>query len=570
MTERGFEIRDVAALLLIAVLTCAVFGQTAGFDFIHYDDGAMVYENPHVLDGPTWANIRWAFSNAVLGIWMPITVLSYQLDSLLFGHWPGGYHLSNTVIHTIDALLLYVVLRLMVGSRWRSLFVALVFAIHPLRAESVAWVAERKDVLCGLFWLLSMLAYWRYTRKPGVLRYAMVFVLAALALMSKSMAVTLFFTLLLLDWWPLERLGHESAWRQTGERACRLILEKVPLLAMSMGTSWIAFQTQAAARAVESLERISLELRLENAVVAYWRYLGHFFVPVRLSVFYPYREHGYAAWVVAVSCLALASVTLVALVFYRRRYLAVGWFWFLGTLIPVIGLVQVGAAAVADRYTYIPGIGIAIVIAWAWPDTRTRRNALLTRGLAGMAVAALAVLAWRETGFYRDTETLFRRAMAVTEGNYIAYRKIADLLVERGQIEEAVRLYRKTQRLYPGDVKSNYNLGSALIQLERYDEAAAFLGAAVRRDPEHGLARSNLGVALTQMGRHQEALPHLSEAVRLDPQDVNARINYGVGLLRTGRPSEAAAQFEKALELRPGDAIAKSNLDLAQKQSAGH
>ena len=561
MTNRGINRWDAAAPLLLVALTIAVFAQTAGFDFINYDDGAMVYDNPRVLGGLTWENVRWAFSNAVMGIWMPITVLSYQLDSTFFNGWAGGYHLSSVLVHALNAALLFVVLRLMTRSTGRSLFVALVFAVHPMRAESVAWIAERKDVLCAMFWLLALLAYWHYARKPGVLRYLVILVLTALALMSKSMAVTLPFTLLLLDWWPLERVDVSSGWRPAARQACRLLLEKTPLLLLSIVASWLAVQTQAATHAVASLERAPLGLRLANVTVAYLEYLTHFFLPVRLSIFYPYPVHGHATWRVLIAGALLTTVTAAVLALHRRRCLASGWLWFLGTLVPVIGLVQIGAAATANRYMYIPGIGIALMIAWTWPAPASRRAALVTRVLAGVTVVLLMMSTWRETGYFRDTETVFRRAMAVTKDNHVAYQKLGELFAERGRTEEAVQMYRAAQALYPGDAEVNYNLGSVLIQQKAYEEAAFYLAHAVRLAPDHGLAQSNLGVALTQLGRLGEAMEHLAEAIRIDPLRFNARVNYGVALMRAGNLAEAQAQFEKALEIQPGDLIAQANLD---------
>lgn len=557
MNSRCLRLADAGACLVILALVLAVFGQVWSFDFVSYDDTGMVHENPHVLSGFTWENVRWAFTHGLQGIWMPVTILTYLLDAELFGNWPGGYHLSSVLFHALGAVLLYLALRTMTGDAGRSLFVALVFAIHPLRADSVAWISERKDVLCGLFWFLALLAYAHYARKPRLTRYGLVVLAAALALMSKSMAVTLPFTLLLLDWWPLRRIAG-------AKRAFWLCLEKAPLLALSALGSWAAFATQKSAHAVSSLERLPLGVRTENVIVSYVRYLGHLFWPTRLSVFYPYPMQGYPPWKVIAACAVLALITLVVLAFFRRRRLAVGWFWYLGTLVPVIGIVQIGAAALANRYTYVPCVGILLMLVWAVPSV-AKRGTIVLRGLAAALIGVLSILAWVEVGYYRDTETLFRRAMAVTQDNYLAYQKIGELLAARGEIGEAVRLYREARRLQPGDAESNYNLGSALIQKGDFQEAAMFLSTAVQLDPKYALAQTNLGVALLQLGRADAALFHLAEGVRLDPDGVNARINYGVALLRSGRPREAAEQFRQALRLDPQNRAAQTNLDLAHK-----
>lgn len=556
----------VVHLLIIVLAVGAVFSQTAGFDFIKYDDGRMVYENHRILSGINRDSVWGAFTKELPAMWIPVTILSYLVDAELFGSWAGGYHLSNVFYHVLAAMALYGALCALTGHGGRSLFVALVFAIHPLRAESVAWVSERKDILCGLFWFLTLWAYAGYARQRTARRYAWVFGFMALALMSKSMAVTLPCTLLLLDWWPLRRLGgvalfSRAAFRQAGG----LLSEKAPLFFLALAGSLLTVLTQRAANAMASMEKVDLSLRAEVTVVAYLRYLAHFFYPVRLSVFYPFPDEGYPAlWSVA-ALAVLIGFSLLCVIFYRARFLATGWLWFLGTLVPVIGLVQVGSAGMADRYMYVPGIGLAIIVTWLIPEGFMVRRRRMVRAFAVVIVVVLSVQAWCETGYYRTTEALFRRAMEVTENNYVAYEKIGEINMDRGNLEEAFRLYNLAYEVYPRSAESNYNLGSVLIRRGDYALAAGVLTKAVRLDPSHGLAQTNLGVALLQLKRLDEAMPHLAEGVRLLPENVNARINYGVGLLRQGDAEGAAQEFEEALRLEPDNQAARTNYGLAQK-----
>ncbi|HPO14066.1 MAG TPA: tetratricopeptide repeat protein [Candidatus Hydrogenedentes bacterium] len=564
--SNGRGLRTIMHLLIILLAVAAVFAQTAGFDFIKFDDGRMVYENQRILSGINLDSVWGAFTKELPAMWIPVTILSYLVDAELFGSWAGGYHLSNVFYHILAAMALYAALCALTGHAGRSLFVALLFAIHPLRAESVAWISERKDILCGLFWFLTLWAYAGYVRQRITRRYAWVFLFMALALMSKSMAVTLPCTLLLLDWWPLRRLGGVSlfsraAFRQMGG----LLSEKAPLFFLALAGSLLTVLTQHAANAMASMEKIDLSLRAEVTVVAYLRYLVHFFCPVRLSVFYPFPDEGYPAlWVVA-ALVVLSGFSLVCLIFYRARFLATGWLWFLGTLVPVIGLVQVGSAGMADRYMYVPGIGLSLILAWSIPEAFMRRHRGKVRALAGAIVVVLSIQAWCEVGYYRNTEILFSRAMKVTKNNYVAYEKIGEINMDRGNLDEAFRLYNLAYEVYPRSAESNYNLGSVLIRRGDYALAAGILRKAVRVDPSHGLAQTNLGVALLQLKRLDEAMPHLAEGVRLLPENVNAHINYGVGLLRQDNAEAAAREFEEALRLEPDNKAARTNYDLARK-----
>ncbi len=557
-------------ILLIAACITIVFAQTAQFDFIRFDDGRYVYENSRVLNGLTLDGMGGAFTKEIHAMWIPVTMLSYLVDAELFGTWAGGYHLSNAFYHLLAALSLYAALRALTLQPGRSLFVALVFAIHPLRAESVAWISERKDVLCALFWFLSLWAYARHVHQPSFQRRLWVFLFALLALMSKSMAVTLPFTLLLLDWWPLRRIeGAPFFSLDFPRRLGRRIMEKADLFLLALAGAVMAVITQHASKAISSMEHLSLSGRAALAVVSYLRYLGHFFYPVRLSFFYPFPENGYPPLWILTAAVLLMGISLVCLFYWRARFLATGWLWFLGTLAPVIGLVQIGSAGMADRYLYVPSIGLTFIIAWSLPEAWLRSHPGTARAVAVSIIALLLILACHEVSYYRDTETLFRRAMAVTEDNFMACEKLGEIHMERGELEEAFHLYERAYELYPRSAESNYNLGSVLLQKNSLARAAQLLAQAVQLNPSHGLAHTNLGIALLQLDRLSEAMPHLAEGARLLPNNVNAHINYGAGLLKQNRPDAAVREFEKALRLDPSNEAARTNLFAAQKALEG-
>jgi len=571
--SRGWQ--DACACLLVAGLTLGVFAQTRSFGFIQYDDGPMVYQNPHVLGGLTWENFWWAVTHGLAGIWMPLTVLTYLADFECYGLWPGGYHLTSMAIHACNGVLLYGALRVMTGRAGRSLLVAALFAIHPLRANSVVWIASRKDVTSGLFWIAAMLAYWYYVQRPGWRRYLPVFGAMVLGVTSKAMIVTLPCTLLLLDWWPLQRWGVSGTplWRQK-RKAAQLVLEKLPLFMLSAAGSWAVVRTQATAQAYVSLEQSPLGARLANAAVAYVRYLAHLFCPVRLSAFYPHPPEGQPlGQAVAAACLLLL-ITAVVLWASQKRYLAMGWFWFLGTLVPVIGVVQLGSASMADRYTYIPTIGIIVAVVWAVADLAAervgRRGQRLLWAGAGVVLALLTALGWWQAGHWRDTETLFQRALAVNPDNDFAHTKLGDVFFAAGRQEEALFHFQQALRIAPGNPEWHYNLGSALLEPGGYSVALVRLARAVELRPAYAEAQTNLGVAYLGLGQTALALPHLAEGVRLKPDDVNAQINYGVGLLRRGDKAGAERAFLAALAFEPANEAARSNLALVRGAQGSH
>ncbi len=531
-----------------------VFSQTVGFDFVNFDDFDYVYENPHVARGLTPQGIVWALTGTHSDNWHPLTSLSYLLDYEFYGLAPWGYHLTNVLLHGAAAILLFLVLRRMTGDLWPSAFVAAVFAIHPLRAESVAWVSERKDVLSGLLFILTLGAYVEYVRHPfSLLRYLAVVVLFALGLMSKPMLVTLPFVLLLLDHWPLKRLA--LTWR--------LVAEKVPLLVLSAASCVVTRLAQS--EAVQSIDRLSLTSRIENALVSCVGYVGNFFCPLGLAAFYPHPGDSLPSWEIGGALLLLVAIG-VGLLACRRKfpYLPVGWFWYLGMLVPVIGLVQVGQQAMADRYTYLPQIGLAIGLAWGakqvcerWPS-----RAWLCGVASALVLATFMGCAWRQTSYWRDSETLWTRALDCTSGNVVAHVNLGVALHDQGRLDEAIDQYHDALAIKPHDVMAHNHLGVALRDQGHAAEAIAEFRHALAIDPNCAAAHNNLGAILAEGGQVNEAIEHYRKAIEVNPSHASAHYNLANALARQSRYEEAMAEFQKSLDINSNSAEAHHNLGL--------
>lgn len=554
--------RDRRTLLLalgLVLLTLAAFLPALDNGFVDYDDGQYVTANPRVQEGLTLSGVRWALTAEVAGNWHPLTLLSHMLDCQLFGLEPRGHHLTSLLLHLANVVLLFAVLARMTGARWRSALVAALFAVHPTHVESVAWVAERKDVLCALFWLLGMGAYLRYVRRPSVARYLPVAAALALALAAKPMAVTFPLVLLLLDLWPLGRLRLEagSPGLRTG---LALVVEKLPLLAMSLAAGIATLAAQEAT--VSSLARLPFGARLANAAVAGAAYLGKTLVPRELAAFYPLRGD-LSAWQVAAAAALLAALTAAAVVALRRApYLTVGWSWFLVTLAPVAGLIQVGAQAMADRYTYLPSIGLFIALAWGAaalvagrhprPPRQHRAAVVVASGLAAVAVVALVPVTRAQVATWADTATLFRHALAVTRDNYLAHINLAYALEEAGGAgDEALAHFRTARAIVPRSVEANAALGTALAARGRPAEALPYLRTAVAVDPKDARVRVDLAAALDDLGDREGAIVELRAAVALDPGLAPAHHGLGMLLLAAGRSAEAAVELRAAVGLDP-------------------
>jgi tetratricopeptide (TPR) repeat protein len=563
------------ALLLIA-LTILVFARAGRLELLSYDDNMYITDNHTVQQGLSWSNAAWAFTSLHAANWHPLTWLSLMLDIQLFGVRPGALHLVNVLFHAFNVVLLFLLLERMTGARWRSALVAALFAIHPLHVESVAWVAERKDVLSVFFGLAAMLLYARYADRPGVRRYLWVVLFFILSLLSKPMLVTLPFLLLLLDFWPLGRIsgrlqpepGEVPSGKQTAYAV--LIAEKAPLLLLSIASSLVTIVAQNRGGAVSDVASLGLSTRLANAVVEYMRYLGKTFWPGSLAVFYPHPGSSLPAWQVVAASLLLSLITALALLRFKRSpWLAVGWFWFLGTLVPVIGLMQVGAQSIADRYTYFPLIGIFLMAVWE-ANSRLKGLRINMRWLwAGslVIIVLLSAITWRQLGFWKNDETLFRHAMNVTKDNCVAQAGLAEALLRKGDLEEAYGLYKNELRLCPRDGQSWYNLGVLQRQRGENLQAEEALREALQLKPDYTMAWSNLGAVYFATGRFTEAIDALKEAARLAPRDASIRFNLGSVYGKAGRTEEAIAAYREAVAIDPDYAAAWNNLGVAYKNS---
>jgi Flp pilus assembly protein TadD len=563
------RLRDGAWLALLAVLALAVFWPVTGFPFVEFDDDVFVAANRWVRSGAIGPrDVLEAFSTFTVGNWYPIPMLSHRLDVALFGLSPGRFHAVNLALHLASTLLLFRAFRRMTGRAAESATVAALFAIHPLHVETVAWIAERRDLLCGLFSILTIDAWGRYAESPSRRRYLATALWMALAMLSKPMAVTLPFVLLLLDGWPLGRLA-EIAGSPAGARAVglkRAIFEKWPLLAMAAADLAVTIVAQLGGGAVSGLEAVPLGIRVANALLSYVRYLGMTLWPSGLSVFYPFPSAAPPLWQPAGAAIALACLSALAIREARRRpYLLFGWLWYLGTLVPVIGLMQAGAQAIADRYTYLPLTGIFVIAAWGTTDALAAAGAGRRAAAAAwlLALASAGTLAHRQVGVWRDTEALFGHAVRVTEGNWLAHNNLGRHLWEKGRPAEAESHLREALRIRPGYAEAQHNLGMVLAARGAVEEATARFREAVRLAPADADSRLSLGVALARAGDTGEAVGQLREAVRLRPDHAEGRLDLGRALLEGGRPGEASAQFLEAIRLRPAWPDAHNMLGVA-------
>jgi Tfp pilus assembly protein PilF len=546
-------------ILLYAALALATFiayEQVRHNNFVDYDDTVYVSENPQVLRGLTGESISWAFTTRLSANWHPLTWLSHMLDCQLFGANVGWHHLTSLLLHIANTLLLFWVLKKMTDALWPSLFVAAAFALHPLHVESVAWVAERKDVLSGLFWMLTIACYIRYTEQPSIKRYLLVFVVFALGLMAKPMLVTLPFVLLLLDYWPLGRFQFEHQSKHQKWLAWHLIREKIPLFALVAASSIVTYVVQQSEGAMEIGKSYPLSLRISNAAVSYVVYIGKLIYPRGLAVLYPYPVDGLPAWQPIVSLLILAGVSAGVIYTAKRyRYLAVGWLWYLGTLVPVIGLVQVGDQARADRYTYLPSVGLFIMVAWGAVALAAKlRYRKIALGIcAGIVLAIFLICTRLQVRYWQNSFTLFERTLSATENNYIMHHNLGLALQSQTRLDEAISHYRQALQLKPDYVKAHNNLGIALQSQSKYDEAIEHVKKAVQLDPNFALARYNLGSMYYEQGRYELAVTHWTKALELNP-DLADALNLLSWILATTKdtklhnPIEAVKYAQRACE----------------------
>jgi protein O-mannosyl-transferase len=542
--------------ICLAVITWAVFGQTLRHDFVNYDDPRYVYQNTRITSGLNIAAIGWAFTHIHAENWHPLTTITHMLDCQLYGLNAGGHHFTNVLFHTVAVVLLFFVLQQMTGALWRSAFVAAVFAIHPLHVESVAWVAERKDVLSGAFFMLTLLAYVHYVRAPSIWRYLMVVFVFALGLMSKPMLVTLPFVLLLLDYWPLRRIADQRS--GVGRQLLSLLLEKIPLVALSAVSSVVTFLAQRGA--LGWTEQLPMLARVNNALVTYLVYVLQMFWPVNLAVFYPHPENRLAPWEISLALAFFIGVTMGGVILRKRAsYLITGWFWYLGMLVPVIGLVQVGWQGHADRYTYLPQIGLYIAGTWAVADLTAswRRQRIFVGAVALLVIGALTWCAWIQTSYWRDSETLFTHALAVTKHNDVAENNLGIIFLQKGQLDDAISMLQAAIDLRPENGPAHNNLAKALLQKGRIAEAMVHYRKFLEIEPKNVEARNILGTALIQLGRIREAIEQWQDALAIEPENGNAASNLAWVFatcpddsIRDGR--RAVELAEKALRLSGG------------------
>jgi tetratricopeptide (TPR) repeat protein len=586
---------DVIQGALLVAVTLAVYARAWSCGFVNYDDVSYVYKNRHVLRGLTLDSVWWALSTTEMVNWHPLTWLSFQLDATLFGNHAWGFHLTNIVLHAANTALLFGVFRRMTRAIWRSAFVAALFALHPLHVESVAWVSERKDVLSGFFWMLTLWCYGAYVARPGILRYLGVVVVLGVGLTAKSMLVTLPCVLLLLDYWPLKRVaGRNDDGSSKGTKTGWLLAEKLPLFALAAASSVI---TVVAQRNTHGAQLPTVE-RMENVAGAYLAYLVETFCPKGLVAFYPGGGRPQTGVLVS-ALLVLAGVTLFALMLRRRPYLLVGWLWYVGTLLPVSGLVEVrGGHAMADRYTYIPLVGIFLALSWGLADLGVwLRVPRLAAAVGGLATAACAAVAWVQIGYWQDSFTLWKHALdSGVESSFVrwnlgmalvekgqpdaAYVQLAAALrskpdepdvhcsagmlaASQGKLDLAIRHYAEALRINPHHLHARANLGAALAMMGRFDDAVVQFESVLKDDPANADAHYNLGLAYRQQGRPDDEIRELAEAVRLDPQNAMAQHQLGTSLLLRGKPNEALTHCVEAARLRPDLLDAKLNAGLA-------
>jgi tetratricopeptide (TPR) repeat protein len=584
--------RSIWIAALLGLLTLATYWPVVQSGFIDLDDTEYVTENTAVREGLNWGNVKWAFAGAHSGNWHPLTWLSHMLDVQLFGLNPSGHHLINLLLHTASTLILFHLIRQMTRMTWPAAFVAALFALHPLHVESVAWIAERKDVLSAFFFLLTLLAYSHYARAraadpeqraPHLRWYVIALVMFALGLMSKPMLVTLPFILVLLDFWPLERIRIPLS--QSTPRIGSLLLEKVPFLAMSVIVSVLTFSTQSGANAVAPVDMLPIQARMENAVASYLKYLGKTFWPANLSIFYPHPSLSYAAsekWSSAETALGAILLLVISVVVFRsvrrRPWLAVGWFWFLGILIPVIGIVQVGRQAMADRYTYVPLIGIFIGIVWeTWEWLRSRTFAVRIAGCAAAAILIVCLAVTRaQLAYWKNDIALFSHALSVNARNPKAQFSLGQALVRAGRDAEAIPHFEAAINDEPTATEFHYSLGVALANAGRLNDAALAFDQVLTIAPGHVNASNALvkvlvlrGGELMNAGRTNDAASLFSFALKMRPRLPEEHFEAAQALAKQGHLDEAVARMRIVVWLKPDDFKAREYLGITLAERGG-
>lgn len=579
MCELSDKYRCVLICVLLSCGVLAVYWQVLRSDFVSIDDTIYVTENQYVKTGFSAENVKWAFTVGKIAYWHPLTWLSHMLDCQLYGLRPGLHHLTNLIIHIANSLLVFLVFRRMTGALWKSAFVAAVFAFHPVNVDSVAWVAERKNVLSTLFWLLTMWAYTGYVREGGAKRYFSAIGLFALGLLAKPMLITLPFAMLLLDYWPLGRLslklpsgqaagkaGESAASSRQTSTVFRLIWEKMPFFVLSAISVFLSFLSMRRLGITTSTDLIPLKLRLANAAISYVRYIDKILCPRNLAVFYPYPME-VMIWRSLGAVLLLACISLVLIwVFRKKAYLSVGWLWFIGTLVPVIGLVQAGLwPAIGDRWAYVPMIGLLIIVAWAAGDLVAKWRLPISMPIlaACACLSALAFCTYRQVGYWRNNHTLFGHALDVTTDNYIAHLGLGNALIKDHRTADAMSHYQKALEIHPAYADAHYNLGVAFALQAAYEQAITEYRIALDLDKNHIKARLRLAEALTRTGKLDEAITHFEKLMQTRSDDVEVLNNYALALVQKKRTAQAIELYDKALRIDPDSVEVLNNLGSA-------
>ena len=570
------NVKTWTCILLVSV-TFGMYYQTSGHDYINYDDPKYIINNQHVNSGLTDKNIAWAFTSIHASNWHPVTWLSHIFDTELFGLDPKGPHVVNVVFHLLNTLLLYLFLVVTTKSHWKSSFVAALFALHPLHVESVAWIAERKDVLSAFFFFITLNLYVLYVNRPSKSTYLLTFIAFSMGLMSKPMIVTLPFILLLMDYWPLQRLSfpikdkHITSITETNNKkqlTVKIITEKLPFLALSVISSVITVYAQSSGGAIAKIKFVPVAFRCLNAMVAYANYIFKMIWPLHLSVIYPLPDtipltSGLAAG------LVLAVISTISLrMGGRHPYLIVGWLWYIGMLVPVIGLVQVGRQAMADRYTYLPLTGLFIMAAWGIPSLlqNWRHRNISLSILSLLLLSMYSLFTWFQLGYWKDSVTLFQHATQAIPNNYVAYNLLGSTYTQSDMLDQAILSFSEVLRIYPEDEEAISGIGIALAKKGDLAGAASYFKKAVNLEPNSAECHSNLGFALSQQGQKADGIRHLLEAIRLQPgSPKNAEIHFHVAtsFAALGKIDQSADHFSRAIQIKPDFVEAHYNLGVA-------
>ncbi len=552
--------REIAICFLLAAAVFAVYGQMIHHGFINFDDGEYITDNPHVRTGLTKENMIWAFTAFHSNNWHPLTWLSHALDCQIFGLNPGMHHIVNLLLHIANSILLFMLFKIMTGELWQSAFAAALFALHPMHVESVAWASERKDVLGAFFWILTMLAYLRYVRQPKLSRYLLIILLFTAGLMAKPMLVTLPFVLLLTDYWPLKRFIIK-------EKHYSILYEKLPLFFLAAASGIVTIFAQKSGGQVRSLDTFPLGIRIGNSLISYIKYILKLIYPQNIAFHYPYPDPFPVGQAMTAGFVLTALSVLIIRQRQQRPYLLMGWLWYLGTLVPVIGLVQVATQAYSDRYSYIPFIGLSLIIAWGIADLSeklTHRRIIL--GIAtGLLLTVWTALTYIQTSYWKNSIRLFAHTLNVTENNYLAHNSLGAALEEQGRLDEAISHFREALQIKPDGTQAYYNMGVALEKQGKYDDSLKYLSEAVRLKPDFVNALYNLGIALKRRGDIQGAAKYFSQAVQLRPDFADAHNNLGTALSYMGKGNEAIRHYHESIRLRPDYAEAYNNLGTALK-----